>query len=97
MKQGNQRPASELIAHFVRVRPEDISYVKFIFEAHEVVGFLRTVDPKEAILVVLVVPDFAAEGEAILDSIAREIPLVRIAAPTPLGDDWLVAALWPDG
>ena len=86
----------DLIAHFVRVRPRDISYVKFVFEAHEVVGFLRTVDRTEAILVVLVVPDFAAEGEAILDSIAREIPLERISLPTRLGDDWLLTTLWPE-
>jgi uncharacterized protein DUF4911 len=78
---------------YVRVRPEDIAYVKFIFESYETVGFLRTIDPQAAILVILIVPDFLADGEAILRSIAGEISLERIPKPESLGDDWLVTEL----
>ncbi|MGH7822083.1 MAG: DUF4911 domain-containing protein, partial [Candidatus Binatia bacterium] len=80
----------------IRLRPEDISYVKFIFESYETVGFLRTIDPQAAVLVVLVVPDFAEVGEAILESIAEEIAIERVPGPSHLGDDWLVATIYGD-
>ncbi len=83
----------ELIEHYVRLRPVDIAYLKFIFESYETVGFLRTIDPNEAILVVYVVPDFADVGESILQSVASEITLERIPKPADLGDDWLVGAV----
>lgn len=88
-------PGSDrLVEFYVRLRPEDIAYVKFVFESYEVVGFLRTIDPRAATLVILVVPDFGDVGEAILQSIAREIPLERMAKPAELGDDWLVERIF---
>ncbi|MGH7898831.1 MAG: DUF4911 domain-containing protein [Candidatus Binatia bacterium] len=86
-------PTAELTEIYVRVAPEDIAYLKFVIESYETVGFLRTIDPKAATLAVYLVPDFAAVGDAILRSVAREIPLERIPKPADLGDDWLVAAV----
>jgi Domain of unknown function (DUF4911) len=84
---------TDLIEIYVRLRPRDIAYLKFIFESYETVGFLRTIDPHAATLMVLLVPDFAEVGERILDSVSREITLERIARPDDLGDDWLVEAV----
>ena len=84
---------ADLVEFYVRVRPEDIAYVKFIFESYETVGFLRTVDPREAVLMILIVPDFLDDGLGILDSLAGEIEMERIPRPADLGDDWLVRAL----
>jgi hypothetical protein len=89
-------PLDDLYVVYVRLRPEDISYVKFIFESYETVGFLRTVDPREATLAVFVVPDFRDVGEAVLESIAREIDLERIRQPDDVGDDWLVQEIFED-
>jgi len=86
-------PRDQLIEVFLRVRPEDIAYVKFIVESYETVGFLRTVDPKIAILMVLIVPDFHGDGLGLLASLENEIELERIPRPADLGDDWLVQAL----
>ena len=83
----------DLIEVYVRLRPEDIAYLKFVFESYETVGFLRTVDPKAATLVVFLVPDFAEVGLGILDSVSREIEIERIGRPADLGDDWLVDAV----
>lgn len=88
------RPLVEL---FVRVRPEDIAYVKFIVESYETVGFLRTVDPNGAVLMILVVPDFLADAEGMLASLEKEIAIEQIPRPPDLGDDWLVRALEPTG
>ena len=88
---------ADLVEFYVRIRPEDIAYVKFIFESYETVGFLRTVDPREAVLMILVVPDFLEDGLGILDSLEREIEMERIPRPADLGDDWLVRALAVEG
>lgn len=84
---------SGLVEIYVRLRPQDIAYLKFIFESYETVGFLRTVDPDAATLVVFIVPDFADVGRRILDAVSREIEIERIDPPADLGDDWLVAAV----
>jgi len=83
----------ELCEIYVRLAPQDIAYLKFIFESYETIGFLRTIDPRAATLVVFLVPDFADVGRQILDSVAREITLERIERPADLGDDWLVEAV----
>ena len=83
----------DLVENYVRLAPADIAYLKFIFESYETVGFLRTIDANEAILVVYFVPDFADVGESILESVAHEITLERIDKPPDLGDDWLVGAV----
>jgi len=92
---GGARPR-DLAAVYVRLAPADIAYLKFIFESYETVGFLRTIDPRAATLVVYLVPDFAETGYAILEAVGREIPLERIAEPPDLGDDWLVGAVTTD-
>jgi uncharacterized protein DUF4911 len=83
----------DLIEIYVRLRPEDIAYLKFVFESYEMVGFLRTIDPKAGTLVVFLVPDFAAVGLGILDSVSRDIEIERIGRPADLGDDWLVGTV----
>lgn len=85
--------SGELVEYYVRVRPRDIAYLKYIFESYEIVGFLRTIDPRAAVVVVLAVPDLVREAEAILDSVSREIPIERVPKPRDLGDDWLVASV----
>jgi uncharacterized protein DUF4911 len=87
------REPTELVEVYVRLAPEDIAYLKFVIESYETVGFLRTIDPKAATLALYLVPDFADVGQAILESVAREIPIERIPKPADLGDDWLVAEI----
>jgi hypothetical protein len=82
----------ELVEAYVRLPPEDIAYLKFVLESYETVGFLRTIDPQAATLVVFLVPEFAGVGRAILEAVSREIPLTVIDKPATLGDDWLVAS-----
>ncbi len=86
----------DLCEIYVRLAPQDIAYLKFIFESYETVGFLRTIDPRQATLVVFLVPDFTEVGLRILDSVAREIDIERIPRPADLGDDWLVGAVGHD-
>lgn len=78
---------------YLTIRPEDIAYVKFIFESYEAVGIIRTVDRKKATIVLLVVEDFIETARAILDALKEEVPLAEIPRPVEIGDDWLMREL----
>ncbi len=78
---------------YLELRPEDIAYVKFIFESYEGVGIIRTVERKKAVIVLLVVDDFLNVARSILDSFQKEIPLMEIPRPDDIGDDWLLREL----
>jgi hypothetical protein len=83
----------ELQAVYLETPPEQIAYIKFIFESYEEVGIIRTVDRKQAIIVLLAVKDFIAAARAILAALKQEVPLVEIPRPADLKDDWLMAEL----
>jgi hypothetical protein len=78
---------------YLAIRPEDIAYVKFIFESYEGVGIVRTVERKKAVIVLLVVQDFAPVARSILNSLKDDVPLTEIARPDEIGDDWLLKEL----
>lgn len=83
----------QLQAVYLETPPEQIAYIKFIFESYEEVGIIRTVERSKAIIVLLAIADFAAVARAILDALKREIPLVEIPRPADLSDDWLMAEI----
>ena len=78
---------------YLELRPEDIAYIKFIFESYEGVGIIRTVERKKAVIVLLVVDDFLNVARSILDSLQKEVPLTEIPRPDDIGDDWLLREL----
>ncbi|MEE9550030.1 MAG: DUF4911 domain-containing protein [Candidatus Binatia bacterium] len=81
---------------FLEIRPEDIAYVKFIFESYEGVGIIRTVDQKKAIIDLMVVDDFQEIARSILASLNHEVPLREIPRPLDIGNDWLLRELATD-
>lgn len=78
---------------YLEIRPEDIAYVKFIFESYESVGIIRTVDREKAVIVLLAVDDFLEVARAILASLKNEVPMAEIPRPADIGDDWLMREL----
>jgi hypothetical protein len=94
---------------YLEIRPEDIAYVKFIFESYEGVGIIRTVlrqaqhgeqsrtvERKKAVIVLLAVADFLDVARAILDSLKNELSLAEIPRPADIGEDWLLRELATD-
>jgi len=82
---------------YFEIRPEDIAYVKFIFESYEGVGILRTVERKRAQVVLLAIDDFLPIARSILTSLKNELPLTEIPKPAGLADDWLLRELKVEG
>jgi hypothetical protein len=78
---------------YLEIPPEDIAYIKFIFESYEEVGLIRTVERKKAIIVLLAMEDFLETAREILESIKKDIPIVEIPKPADMTDDWLMAEL----
>ena len=83
----------DLTEIFLEVSPEDIAYVKFIFESYEGVGIVRTVDQKKSIIDILVVDDFQETARSIVLSFNHEIKMKEVPRPRGIGDDWLLREL----
>ena len=78
---------------YLAIRPEDIAYVKFVFESYEGVGIVRTVDQKKGVIALLVVEDFVETARLILGSLKDEVALNEVPRPDDAGDDWLMREL----
>ena len=72
---------AEVVEIYLRVPPEEIAFVKFIFESYEGVAVVRTVDPAGAVIVLLVAADFLALARDILTAIRSEVSWQELAAP----------------
>jgi len=83
----------ELREIYLEIAPEDIAYIKFIFESYEEVGIIRTVDRKKSIIVLLAMSDFIDTAHKIIDSLKQDIPLAEIPRPANLSDDWFMVEL----
>ena len=85
--------AMELQEIYLEIAPEDIAYVKFIFESYEEIGIIRTVDRKKAIIVLLAMSDFVDIAHEIIESLKRDILLAEISRPADMADDWFMREL----
>lgn len=78
---------------YLRVRRQDIAYVKFIVESYEVLGVVRTVDPREAVIVLLVLEDSLGLAREVLAALAGEVEMAEVPRPDGLGEDWLLGEI----
>ena len=62
-------------SRYFRVRPEDIAYVKFIIESYEGIAVVRTKDPREAVIELMVAPGWEKDVDQVLEGLKGEIPI----------------------
>jgi hypothetical protein len=60
-------------SRYFRLRRQDIAYFKFIIESYEGLAVVRTKDPKEAIVELMVAPGWEKDVEEILKGLSKEI------------------------
>jgi len=68
---------------YFRLRREDIAYFKFIIESYEGMAVVRTKDPHEAVVELMVAPGWEKDLEQVLEGLQKEIslePLPSISA-----------------
>jgi hypothetical protein len=60
---------------YFRIRRKDIAYFKFIVESYEGMAVVRTKDPSEAIVELMIAPGWERDVDAVLDSLRQEMPI----------------------
>ncbi len=58
---------------FIRVHRKDIAYFKFILESYEGMALVRTRDPNEAVVELMVAPGMEKDVEEVLGGLSKEI------------------------
>ncbi len=62
-------------SRYLRVRRGDIAYFKFIIESYEGLAVVRTQDPYEAIVELMIAPGWEKDVDEILEGLRQEIPI----------------------
>jgi len=62
-------------SRYLRLCRKDIAYFKFIIESYEGVAVVRTKDPHEAVVELMVAPGWERDIDEILVGLRKEIPI----------------------
>jgi hypothetical protein len=65
---------------YLRLRRKDIAYFKFIIESCEGMAVVRTKDPREAIVELMVAPGWEEDVEEVLEGLRREIYIESLSS-----------------
>ena len=60
---------------YLRLHRKDIAYFKFILESYEGMALLRTRDPNEAVVELMVAPGWEKDVEEVLQRLSNEITI----------------------
>ena len=66
---------------YLRIRRQDIAYFKFIIESYEGMAVVRTKDPHEAVVELMVAPGWEKDIDEVLEGLRKEIPIELLPAP----------------
>ncbi len=62
-------------SRYLRLRRKDIAYFKFIIESYEGMAIVRTKDPYEAVVELMVAPGWEKDVDDVLEGLRKEIPI----------------------
>jgi len=66
---------------YFRLHRKDIAYFKFIIESYEGMAVVRTKDPHEAVVELMVAPGWEKDLEEVLEGFRKEIPIEPMPSP----------------
>ncbi len=66
-------------SRYFRLPRKEIAYFKFIVESYEGMAVVRTKDPHEAIVELMVAPGWERDLEEVLDGLRKEMPIENIS------------------
>ena len=87
------KASGDIAIRYYRADPKRIVQIKSMLEGYEGLVVVRTADPKEGVVELLISPDFVEDTEAIVEDLSRRIwmvPLPGARYPSPFsetGDD----------
>ena len=62
-------------SRYFRLHRKDIAYFKFIIESYEGMAVVRTQDPREAVVELMVAPGWEKDLEEVLEGLRKEITI----------------------
>lgn len=68
-------------SRFIRIHRKEIAYFKFIIESYEGMAVIRTRDPQEAVVELMVAPGWEEEVDQVLKALREEIPMEFLSDP----------------
>jgi hypothetical protein len=66
-------------SRYFRLRRKDIAYFKFIMESYEGMAVVRTKDPHEAVVELMVAPGWEKDVDEVLGGLRKEITIEPIS------------------
>jgi len=73
----------DTVSRYYRLHRKDIAYFKFIIESYEGMAVVRTKNPHEAIVELMVAPGWEKDVDEVIEGLRREIEI----EPLSLGFD----------
>ena len=89
MQRVMQEASEEIRIWYYRVDPKRIVLLKSMLEGYEGLVVVRTADPKEGVVELLISPDFVEEMQKILEDLSRQIWMEHLPDaryPSPFSD-----------
>jgi hypothetical protein len=65
-------------SRYFRLRRKDIAYFKFIIESYEGMAVVRTQDPHEAIVELMVAPGWEKDVDEVIEGLGKEMTIEPI-------------------
>ena len=62
----------------IEVDKKDIAYIVSIFEGYDLLAVVRTIDPAQALIELMISPDFLEDTRKLTEALAKEIPFKRV-------------------
>ena len=66
-------------SRYFRLSRKEIAYFKFIIESYDGMAVVRTKDPHEAIVELMVAPGWEKDLEEVLEGLGKEMTIERIS------------------
>jgi hypothetical protein len=70
----------DTVSRYYRLHRKDIAYFKFIIESYEGMAVVRTKDPHEAIVELMVAPGWEKDLDQILEGLGKEITIEALSS-----------------
>jgi len=62
----------------IEVDKKDIAYIVSIFEGYDHLALVRTIDPAQGLIELMISPDFLEDTRKLTEALAKEIPFNRV-------------------
>lgn len=73
----------DFIQRVFRMPPAEIGYLRFLLESYDGLGFVRTLDGRQALVEIAFSPSRRQDAEALLSALAAECAMAEVSALPP--------------